>query len=289
MLKVVLVAGLTNGKVVYEYLKANKFVDLALVITFPDDCDKSRHTIFPDLDGIVKDHSCNRHEAEIAEIAPDLIIVAGWSELLSDSLLALPKIGTIGFHPSRLPNDRGRSVLAWQVEEGYNETALSMFFYNSIPDAGDIIAQERVVISPNDYISDVLDKVDDATYNLMKAYFPLVRRGLIGVRKQRIEDGTFRRLRDTRNLQINWNVNNTEIYNKIRAVSKPYPGAETILDGMHYKIWRSELLDNFYLGEAAKVGGVVARLHDESFVVKCRKGYLHVTEWSLLPALRGSI
>lgn len=289
MIKVVLVAGLTNGRVVYDYLQANKFVDLALVITFPDDCDKPRHTVFPDADNVIKDYSCNRHEGEISEIAPDFIIVAGWSELLSDSLLALPKLGTIGFHPSKLPNDRGRSVLAWQIEEGYTETALTMFFYNSIPDAGDIIAQEKVAIAANDYINDVLSKMDAATYNLMKAYFPLVRRGLIGVRKQLINEGSFRRLRDSQNLQINWDVNNTEIYNKVRALSNPYPGAEAVLDGARYKIWRTELLDDFFLGHALPVGTVVARLYDASFIVKCRKGYLHVTEWSQLTTSIDSI
>lgn len=283
MIKVVLVAGLTNGKIVYNYLQENKFVDLALVITFPDDCDKPRHTIFPDYDLIRKDFSCNKYEEQIEQIAPDLIIVAGWSELLSDQLLGIPKLGTIGFHPSRLPNDRGRSVLAWQIEENYPETALTMFFYNSIPDGGDIIAQERIIISANDYINDILNKIDDATYNLMRAYFPLVRKGLVTVRKQRMDEGSFRRLRDTQNLQINWDANNIDVYNKIRAVSCPYPGAETNLAGAKYKIWRAEPLADVFLGQGAEVGTVVARFHDESFIVKCRKGYLHVTKWTPMP------
>lgn len=283
MIKIVLVAGLTNGKIVYNYLLENRFVNLPLVITLPDDCDKPRHTIFPDLDYVRKDFSCNRYETEIAAIAPDLIIVAGWSELLSDSLLSIPKLGTIGFHPSKLPSDRGRSVLAWQIEENYLETALTMFFYNSIPDGGDIIAQERVVITENDYINDVLNKMDDATYNLMKAYFPLLRKGLIPARKQRLDEGNFRRLRDASNLQINWDANSTDIYNKVRAVSSPYPGAETTLAGEKYKIWRAEPLDSIFLGKGANVGTIVARLYDNSFVVKCRKGYLHVTKWTRPP------
>ena len=58
------------------------------------------------------------------------------------------------------------------------ETALTMFFYSTYSDGGDIIiAQEKICIEKNDYISDVLAKVDKATLNLMTAYFPLLRKG----------------------------------------------------------------------------------------------------------------
>ena len=54
-----------------------------------------------------------------------------------------------------------------------------MFYYNHLPDCGDIIGQERILIEDNDYISDVLEKVDKATYNLMHAYFPLLRKNIV--------------------------------------------------------------------------------------------------------------
>ena len=66
--------------------------------------------------------------------------------MLSEDLIDLPTKGVVGFHPSKLPFDRGRSVLAWQIEEGYTETALTMFFYSTYPDGGDIIAQEKIRI-----------------------------------------------------------------------------------------------------------------------------------------------
>ena len=65
---------------------------------------------------------------KIQDAQPDLIIVAGWSGLLSNQIISIPDRGTIGFHPFKLPNDPVRSVLAWQLEEGYTETALSMFY-----------------------------------------------------------------------------------------------------------------------------------------------------------------
>lgn len=81
------------------------------------------------------------------------------------------------FHPAKLPFDRGRSVLAWQIEDGYTETSLTMFKYSDYPDGGDILAQETIAIASNDYINDILDKVDAASLNLIRAYFPLLRKG----------------------------------------------------------------------------------------------------------------
>ena len=70
----------------------------------------------------------------IKDLAPDLIIVAGWSELIPNEILSIPRMGVIGFHPAKLPFDRGRSVLAWQIEDGYTETSLTMFKYSDYPD-----------------------------------------------------------------------------------------------------------------------------------------------------------
>ena len=88
-------------------------------------------------------------------------------------------MGVIGFHPAKLPFDRGRSVLAWQIEDGYTETSLTMFKYSDYPDGGDILAQEPIAIASNDYINDILDKVDAASLNLIRAYFPLLRKGFL--------------------------------------------------------------------------------------------------------------
>jgi methionyl-tRNA formyltransferase len=281
--KIVFIGGLTNGKIVYDYLAKNKFVDLALVVTYPDDCGKPRLINFPNKDNIVKTFSANSYYTQIQKIQPDFIIVAGWSELLSDDLVATSKKGTIGFHPSKLPFDRGRSVVAWQLEDGYTETGLSMFYYTDIPDGGDIIAVENISIEPNDYVNDILDKIDSAIYNLMCAYFPLVRMGKAPRLKQDINIGNFRRLRKNSDSQINWNANTSVIYNKIRAISKPYPGAETVFEGnQKYIIYKAEPLKDFPFGQTETSGTIIAKLYDKSFIVKTKDGYLKITNYEIV-------
>lgn len=278
-IKVVFIGGLTNGKIVYDYLKANKYVDLQLAITYQEGFTGARYDRLPD-DGIVlRTGTVKGSEETINGLNPDLIFVAGWSELIPDSVLAVPAMGCIGFHPAKLPLDRGRSVLAWQIEDGNKETGLTMFKYTDYPDGGDILAQEIIPIRHEDYINDILDKIDDATYNIMRAYFPLLRTGRLVAKKQNLEDGTFHRLRGERDSLINWNKNTEDIYNKIRAISHPYPGAFTELDGNRILVWKSEEIASLPFGQNEKPGTLVARLYDNSLVFKTRDGFLRVTEW----------
>src|SRR5690554_4913604 len=162
-LNVIFIGGMTDGLIVYEYLNNNKFVNLSLVITYENGAKHPRAVDFPNKKNVIKNGSANLSTELIVKTNPDYIFVAGWSELLNENILNASKKGVIGFHPSKLPLDRGRSVLAWQIEEGYTETALSMFYYTNFPDGGDIIAQEKIKIESNDYIKDILDKVDFAT------------------------------------------------------------------------------------------------------------------------------
>lgn len=281
-IKVIFIGGLTNGKIVFDYLLKNKYVDLKLVVTYPDDYTGARHVPFEDAGFILKSGTTKGYEQEIARLEPDYIIVAGWSELISSAILNLPAKGVLGFHPSKLPHDRGRSVLAWQIEDGYKETALTLFKYTDFPDGGEILAQETITIEGDDYINDVLDKVDRATKNLMYAYFPLLRKGLLQSRPQDLGTGSFRRLRNDDDLRIDWCRNSRIIYNKIRAVSKPYPGAIAVIGEESYIVWKSEIIKDFGFGKEKLPGTLIAVLFDKSLVVKTKDAFLRITSYSKL-------
>ena len=276
-MKVVFIGGFAYGKVVYDYLRTNRNISLVCSITYPDNCGKTALVPFPDDETVIKDVSANSYIDKIKKIAPDYIFVSGWSELLSTELIQSAKKGTIGFHPSKLPADRGRSVLAWQIEEGYETTALSMFYYNDLPDCGDIIAHEKIVIDFEDTIEDVLAKVASASQNLMRAYFPLIRVDKAPRTPQNIQEGNFRRLRNDKDSEINWNTNSVFIYNKVRAITYPYPGAMTTLNNERYRVWKCSITD-FPFGENLEPGTVVATLYDNTLIIRTRNGFVRLTK-----------
>jgi methionyl-tRNA formyltransferase len=276
-LKVAFIGGMTDGKIVFEYLSKNKYVDLCLTITYPDNTEVPRHVNFPESKNIIKTNSANQYADKFNDL--DYIFVCGWSELLGNEILKSPKKEVIGFHPSKLPKDRGRSVVAWQIEDGYTEIALTMFYYIDFPDGGDILAQENIKIEQNDYLNDVLDKIDDATYNLMCANFQLLRKGLLESKKQILSEGNFRRLRTSKDSKINWNTNSINIYNKIRAISNPYPCAEATIEDKQFKIVRSSILEKFNFGNDLVPGKLVAKLHDGSFIVKTKDAFILIEQY----------
>lgn len=278
--KIVLIAGLTNGKIIYDYFKKNKYVDLCLTITYLDSLsNKPRFIKFDDESKIIKTDAANNHIETIEKVAPDYIFVTGWSELLNEELLKIPKKGTIGFHPSILPYDRGRSVIAWQLEEDYKESGVSMFYYNNIPDAGDIIAIEKFKIEETDYVNDILDKCDLAIYSLVHAYFPLLRNELAPRKKQDLNQGNFRRLRKDIDSLINWNKTSRTIYNKIRAISQPYPGAFFYEDNQKITVWASEIIEDFKFGINEKPGTKICELYDQSLIYKTKDGFIRFIKW----------
>ena len=277
-IRVAFIGDQSNGKIVYDYLLKNRFVDLVFSLNSGMSEGLARGVNFGDG---TQHHqgTCAEHLSAIKAAAPDLILVAGWSELLPECLTSLAPMGTIGFHPSKLPHNRGRSVLAWQIEEGEPLTALTMFYYNSLPDAGDIIAQHEIRIDISDYINDVLDKVDWATNNLMRAYFPLIRQGVAPRLPQDWNVGLFRRARGAADSMIHWDRPAIEIYNKIRAISRPYPGAIGELNGKRLKIWRADVLAE---AESNVKPGEILSVEDACLVVACRGSCLMITDYEEL-------
>ena len=73
----------------------------------------------------------------------------------------------------------------------------------------------------------------------MKAYFPLLRKDIAPRKPQNINEGNFRRLRTDSDSMIDWDKNADIVYNKIRAISKPYPGAIGNINNNHYRIWKA--------------------------------------------------
>ena len=116
----------------------------------------------------------------------------------------------------------------------------------------------------------------------MKAYFPLFRQGLLVEKKQDLSQGNFRRLRGEKDSIINWNNSAKSIYNKIRAISHPYPGAIAELNGKKILVWRSKVLSDFPLFHNSACGTMVARCYDNSLIVKTRDVFIRITEYEEL-------
>ena len=280
--KVIFIGGLTNGNSLLKYLNNDQDTIIELVITYPKEIKNPRSCEIKEKDykKVIYDTDVSKYKNVIKKIKPDFIFVCGWSFLVAKSIFDLSNIAAIGFHPSKLPKDRGRSVLAWQIEEGYTETALTIFHLNEKVDAGDIIDQISISINNDETVNDILNKIDHETINLIKKNYSLLKTNKANRIAQDEKKSTYRILRNSSNSLISWNLDAQDIHNKIRAITKPYVGAEGYLGKQKYKFWKSEISKKQINDLNYKIGDF--HIENNYIKVKCRDKFIYIVDYEKL-------
>jgi len=273
-MRVVFIGGLPHGREILKTLLDNKQTELLKAFVLKDDC-SVKVPDFVKFDDILTDTRLTKvsrigdHAEQIIVLKPDIIVVVGWSQLISQAVIDSAKVGVIGFHPAKLPKDRGRSVLAWQISEGYTKGAVTMFWIDEGVDSGDIIAQEEYDIEYEDTIREVLDKVYSISAKLFKTGYPIIASGIRAGTLQDHSQATYRSLRTKENGEIKWDSSSREIYNLVRAISHPYPGAHTFYKGIELKIIKvleAPLVQEQYAG--IRPGTIIDVMYDGRVTVK---------------------
>ncbi len=184
----------------------------------------------------------NRPEevARVAGLRPDLIVVIGWTRLLGEELLRLPRLGAVGFHASLLPRYRGRAPVNWAIINGESETGNTMFFLDPGVDTGDIIDQRAIPIEETDDCATLYEKVADAGTAMLLEHLPALRAGTAPRRRQDERLATVMPRRRPEDGRIDWSRGRRALFDWVRALTHPYPGAFTELGGRRLFIWRAE-------------------------------------------------
>ena len=96
----------------------------------------------------------------IKDKQPDIIYCFGWSQIIKKEILQIPTKGVVGFHPTKLPHNRGRHPIIWAIALGLEETASTFFMMDEGADTGAIISQEPIKIAYEDDAQNVYDKIE---------------------------------------------------------------------------------------------------------------------------------
>jgi methionyl-tRNA formyltransferase len=111
--------------------------------------------------------------AAIREVDPDLIFVVGWSQLVLDELIGLPRKGVFGMHPTLLPRHRGRAAIPWAILSGLATTGVTLFqIADGTADSGPIVGQVEVPIERDETATTLYDKVTAAHVDLVREVIP---------------------------------------------------------------------------------------------------------------------
>jgi methionyl-tRNA formyltransferase len=167
--------------------------------------------------------------AQLAETlrseAPDLIFSFYYRHMLPAAWLTMAPLGAFNMHGSLLPKYRGRVPVNWAVLHGETETGMTLHAMAQKPDAGDIIEQTAVPILPDDTAFDVFKKLTVAAEITLWRALPALVAGNATRRPNLIGEGSYFGGRKPEDGRIDWSRPRQAVYNLIRAVAPPYPGA----------------------------------------------------------------
>ncbi len=178
-----------------------------------------------------------RHLEFARQAAPDLGIVVGVSELVPDELLVLPPNGFIGMHPTLLPKGRGRAPIPWALIHDLKETGVTLFYAESGADTGDILAQAKVPIFDTDTAPVLGACTDDVACRLFVENLPKLAAGTAPRLRQNDAEATNWPRRRPEDGVIDWRKDARALYNWVRALTRPYPGAFTFVNGRKLTVW----------------------------------------------------
>jgi methionyl-tRNA formyltransferase len=179
--------------------------------------------------------------ARLRDWAPDFLFSFYYRRLLPTAVLDTARLGALNLHGSLLPRYRGRCPVNWVLINGERETGVTLHYMVARADAGDIVGQRRVPIADDDTAYTLYGKQTVAATELMREMYPRLCAGTAPRVPQDQRLATYCGGRRPADGVIDWTRSAREIYDLVRAVTHPYPGAFTGWGGRQLLIWSAQI------------------------------------------------
>lgn len=204
---------------------------------------------------------------------PDIIFAVGFSQLLAQVWLDMPKLGCIGFHPTNLPEGRGRAPLAWITLEKKTGSA-SFFLMGKGADDGPIFVQSLFEVENKDTAWSVREKIKQHIYLALDKWLPELKQGIWNPIPQNEALATYYGKRNPEDAIIDWTKKAEDIDRLIKASTTPHPGAYTYFNDSKVSIMESKVAHDL------KIKGVIGRIllikKNNKYLVQCGDGILWI-------------
>jgi methionyl-tRNA formyltransferase len=216
--------------------------------------------------------------AQLEALRPDLILSVYYRNMISTRVLALARLGAWNMHGSLLPKYRGRAPINWAVLHGEPRIGMSLHRMVKAPDAGAVVDQEGVDIGPRDTAEQAFRKVLPCARRVLARQIDAL---LAGTAKETPQDegqATYFGGRRPEDGRIDWSKSSVDIFNLIRAVTDPYPGAFIDVGTSRLMVWWGESDSPAAAGKRGRPGEI---LSVAPLIVATADGALELTrtEW----------
>lgn len=240
------------------------------------------HVDLTDLAGDIPvyyyDQADNKNEAleeYLLSQTADYLFCMGWSHILTPKMLNSVNKFSIGFHPAKLPNNKGRHPIIWALVLGLELTAVSFFEMKEEVDSGKILAQTDIEIAYEDTARSLYDKILSTGASTLTDLANKLAKGEIDLNSLPEQSGgNHWRKRNKGDGEIQWSEDSRTAYNLVRALTKPYVGAHLVYNKEDIIVWK--VVERDESGEAGTVLSV--NESKNSVIIACARGSLEILE-----------
>ena len=213
---------------------------------------------------------------KIRELAPDVLVVVAFGQIIPQEILDIAPYGCINVHGSLLPKYRGAAPIQWAVINGEPVSGVTTMQMDEGLDTGDMIMKTEIVLDEKETGGSLHDKLAEAGAKLCVETLKAVEDGT-AVRTKQGETGTdYAKQLNKKMGDIDWTKPAVEIERLIRGLN-PWPSAYTSWSDKTMKIWEAEVLDK----ESGQAPGTVAEVDKKTFAVQTGKGMLKILSLQL--------
>ncbi|WP_026127392.1 methionyl-tRNA formyltransferase [Nocardiopsis lucentensis] len=204
----------------------------------------------------------------------DLMVVAGWSQLIPEQLLDSLPLGGVGLHPSPLPVGRGRAPIPWTILRDMRSSAVTLFHLNHEADSGDIVDQLWFDVAPDVTATGLYDRVARLQAELLVRHLDDLLDGTAPRRPQTGHVSVWPRRRPCDGL-LDFTASGADVDRMVRALADPYPGAFARFGGAHITLCGGTLTDAVVGGAP---GQIVSAGPRKEWGVTCGDGTVFVPD-----------
>jgi len=173
----------------------------------------------------------------LQEARLDWLFIVGWSQIARAGVLAAPRLGVLGMHPTLLPEGRGRAAVPWAILRGLSRTGVSLFKLDPGVDTGPIIAQALVPVAARETATTLYSKINTAHRTLLLDAWPEIAAGTAKPVPQNERYASVWPARTPSDGRILATSSLEEADRLVRATTRPYPGAFIDAAGGRLRIW----------------------------------------------------
>lgn len=219
---------------------------------------------------------------DIAQIKPDVMIVAAYGQILPPEIINIPKFKTVNIHPSLLPSHRGPSPIQSALAQGLTETGVSLMLIDEQIDHGPVISQEKFLIDEDDTYLTLEPKLAGLGSKMLIRDLPRYVSGDLNPKPQNHSEASFTKLIKKEDGRINWQeMSAEEIYNLWRAYIK-WPGIFTFFKNkssqpIRLKLTQIEICPTSDVGHIGHGPGEIFTDSSKNLYIACLEGVIKIT------------